>query len=288
MKVDELIALGGPAPPPPAAPPTREKLDEITNIYYDIYMTGLKEFFETTWYSFTPQGPNPISILHNNKTLMDLLTSFLDSLASIKSNDPSEMVMTGHLETRIVWALTTLVYTTPASINPPKDEPLPPNDATETRNRVAVFETLLSGGLLVRNPCMPPPKTGDPHRVREYEFWHWLAEYLRLQDTPQSNMAAQREQALARLRNLLDGRENRDVLYSMVILRELSPQFPPGYESTLPKHLDETDPRSKLAVAAQFIRTEALVSGGTTNVVRRFAELAAKAFIHPGSNVRRA
>src|SRR3569833_1808577 len=81
MKVDELISLEGHVAVPPAAP-TREELDEITAIYYDVYMPGLNSFFETTWYSFRPQGAHPISTLLTNKPVTDLLARFLKSLES--------------------------------------------------------------------------------------------------------------------------------------------------------------------------------------------------------------
>ncbi|KAG4217779.1 hypothetical protein PC116_g33741, partial [Phytophthora cactorum] len=106
-------------------------------------------------------------------------------------------------------------------------------------------------------------------------------------DQPGVDTTHQRDYFLGQLRELLDGRENRDVLYSLAVIRALAPNFPPDFESTLPPHLDETDPKSKLAVARKFIQDESQVTGGTTNVVRRFSELAVRAFIAPGSNITR-
>jgi len=290
MKVYELLALGGPAPPAPASPPAREALDEITRIYYDVYVPGLGAFFETTWYNFKPQGqgPNPVATLRNNTAVVNLLSAFLTSLSSIQPTGAAEMAAAGILETRVVWALACLAYTTPAAINPPSEDVTAPDDAVEARNRVAVFETLLSGGSLARNPCVPPPKSGDARRLRELEFWWWMGEYLRLQDAATTTtLAAERGQALAKMRSLLDGRENRDMLYSLAILRELSPSFGRGYDPDPPQHLDEADAKSKLAVAAKFVRGEARNGGGTTNVVRRLAELGTTAFITAEIDVAR-
>ncbi len=90
------------------------------------------------------------------------------------------------------------------------------------------------------------------------------------------------------MRNLLDGRENRDVLYSIAVLRDLSARMDPSLnEQTAPSHFDELDPRSRLAVATRFIREEAASTGGTTNVIRRFAALAYRAFVRPGVNSNR-
>ena len=124
MKVDELVALGGPAPPPPSASPTQENLNEITKIYYDVYVPGLGTFFETTWYNFKPQGSNPVAILLTNRTIIDLLSSFLSCISALKSPDGPDLLNTGVLETRVVWALASLAYTTPSRTNPPSDTPV--------------------------------------------------------------------------------------------------------------------------------------------------------------------
>ena len=90
------------------------------------------------------------------------------------------------------------------------------------------------------------------------------------------------------MRSLLDGRENRDVLYSIAVLREYTAHWDASYsEQSVPSHLEESDCRSKLAVATRFIRDESTSTGGTTNVVRRFADLAYRAFVRPGVNVNR-
>jgi hypothetical protein len=90
------------------------------------------------------------------------------------------------------------------------------------------------------------------------------------------------------MRSLLDGRENRDVLYSIAVLREYTAYWDAGSnEQSVPSRLEESDLRSKLAVATRFIRDESTTAGGTTNVVRRFAELAYRAFVQPGVNVNR-
>lgn len=90
------------------------------------------------------------------------------------------------------------------------------------------------------------------------------------------------------MRSLLDGRENRDVIYSIVVLREFTQRWDAGpNEQNVGAHLEESDPRSKLAVATRFIRDEAASTGGTTNVVRRLSDLAYRAFVRPGVNVNR-
>lgn len=294
MKVAELVTMGGVAPPPLEAPLTAEKLQEVRELYEQVYAVGLEAFFETKWYT----GPQGLAALTSNTGINETVAGFLQSMAKTNANDVAGMQYSANLEFRVVWDLASLVNVCEAKVN--SGDVLPgPEDGSEARNRLAVFEALLSGDFLDRNPLMPVPGTqgggahppGNYHQIREFRFWYFLAEFLRVKDPApghdQMDMSAtiaQREQILGLVRELLDGRENRDVLYSFAVIRTLSPKFTSDFESTLPPHLDESDPKSKLAVARKFIQDEAQVTGGTTNVVRRFSELAVRAFILPGGN----
>ncbi|KAI1467668.1 uncharacterized protein F4812DRAFT_471638 [Daldinia caldariorum] len=284
MKVHELVGMTGTVPPVLESPLNGEKLAEVRDLYEQVYAPGLEKFFETEWYT-KPQG---VGTLMSSTAVNEMLAGFLQSMAKTDANDVAGMQYSANLEFRVVWDLTTLVYTSEYKINVGEHLP-PPDDGSEARNRVAVFEALLSGDNLDQNFLHPPPPAADIrlHRIREFKFWYLLAEFLRIRDQPGVDMTRQRDYYLGQLRELLDGRENRDVLYSLAVIRALAPNFPPDFESTLPPHLDETDPKNKLAVARKFIQDESQVTGGTTNVVRRFSELAVRAFIAPGSNITR-
>lgn len=280
MKVDELIAAAGAAPPETSLTPTPQSIQELTKIYYEIYVPGLCQFFESQWFNFKSDGPNSVAIFLHNRQLISLLGAFLVSLHTVNA-DPTHTAYCGHLETRVVWALAKLAYTVPPGSNLPCDDPLPDDDAREVRNRVHIFETLVNGESLPTNPLIPAPKNADPQRRNEFEFWWSLAEFLRL------TSSAERDQHLRKLRMMLDGRENRDMLYSLAVIRQLSPQFGPGWEDKVPDHRKETDPINQLYVATQFIKAEAATTGGTTNVVRQLAFLATRALISPGMNITR-
>jgi hypothetical protein len=294
MKVDELIALGGAAPPAPSPPPSAEVLDEITKLYREVYVPGLTLFFETRWYGSEKNratADDPAAVLRNNQSLTSLFASFLHTISNIKSTNPADMVHSGQLEISVIWSLARL----PLAANVAQPQRYPESfpaedDAWEARERVQVFEALITGETLARNPLSPPP-AGNIHPLRrnELEFWYQLAKYL-LQDhaSPSPADASTRERCLGVMRSLLDGRENRDVLYSIAVLREYTAYWDAGSnEQSVPSRLEESDLRSKLAVATRFIRDESTTAGGTTNVVRRFAELAYRAFVQPGVNVNR-
>ncbi|KAI0457566.1 hypothetical protein F5B21DRAFT_84202 [Xylaria acuta] len=285
MKVQELVAIGNTVPPSIDGPLSQERLLEVHDLYEQVYAPGLEKFFETDWY-IKPYGP---STLASNSRVQEILAAFLQSLATTTTNDVAGMAYSANLEFRVVWELATLVYSTEYKVNMSHGLPAT-DDGNEAHNRVAVFETLLSGDFLDHNPLRPPlenPDNGLYHRNREVRFWHNLAEFLLIRDQPNMDVTPRRDHVLAQLRELLDGRENRDVLYSLTIIRALTNKFAPDFESTLPPHLDESDPKSKLAVARKFIQDEARVTGGTTNVVRRFSELGVRAFIAPAYNIAR-
>lgn len=298
MRIDELVALGGGPPPPLSSPPSAETVNELILLYFEVYVPGLTMFFESSWYDLKDQQPstsnasNSLAVIRENRAVVDLFTSFLQTVAAIKTTDPADMVYSGHLETSLVWSLASLPY----SPLPSSSHLLPGgDDAAELRNRLTVFEALLSGETLQSNPLLAPPPavSGDKNfnqvRANELDFWYHLGQYVQQTHSSASPAdAGAREHCLARIRSVLDGRENRDVLYSIAVLREYAPRFDAIInEQTVPAHLDEMDPRSKLAVATRFIRDEAASTGGTTNVVRRFADLAYRAFVRPGVNVNR-
>ncbi|KAJ6446147.1 C6 finger domain-containingprotein [Purpureocillium lavendulum] len=284
MKIREIIDLLGPPPPPQQISHTEETFNEITKVYHDMYAGALGAFFETTWYYFAENGKMSFP---RDANLIEHMASFLKILEAVKANDHAQMAYSGVLETRIVWELACTAYASPNGTNSAVRMGLPPDgDAIEARNRLRVVETLLCGEYLTANPLVPPIADHDQHRTRQFDFWYSLAEFVRKRDAPNSPQAVKaREDMLGRMRHLLDGRENRDVLYSIAVVRELAPNFEPGFGSTLPQHLDETDPKHRLAVASKFILDEAQVTGGTTNVVRRFSDIASRAFVNPGVNV---
>ncbi|KFA80250.1 hypothetical protein S40288_04535 [Stachybotrys chartarum IBT 40288] len=288
MKIDEIIDLLGPPPPAQQISHTEETFNEITRVYHEMYASGLCAFFETSWFYFSEDRKMSFP---KDANLIEQMASFLKILEAVKVNDHAQMAYSGVLETRLVWHLARTARQFSERTNNDGHTPaaLPPDgDAIEAGNRLKVFEALLCGDYLPSNPLAPPMQHPDVHRTRQFDFWYSLAEFVRRRDNPDGPGAVQaRDDILGRMRQLLDGRENRDVLYSIAVVRDLAPKFDAGYGSTIPQHLDETDPKNRLAVASKFLMDEAQVTGGTTNVVRRFSDIAARAFVNPGVNVAR-
>ena len=155
-----------------------------------------------------------------------------------------------------------------------------PDDPNEAANRLTVFETLLTGKVATTNVLTAPvPGSADHHRLRELEFWYNLGNFVTLQDG-EGDAATRIDDTLSSLRNLLDGRENRDVLYSIAVVRAIGPRVAEYNNEDTPLHLDESDNKSKLLVAKKFVADEAS-GNGTTNVIRRLCELANRSWSPP-------
>lgn len=286
MKVEDVIGLLGPMPDVQPVALTDDLFKEIVRVYHEVYVHGLSSFFESEW--FQHKDAQGSLTFPNDPNVVSVFSAFLNIVQRTQTNDHPGMVSSGVLEARLIWALATLPFVLcPQATNAANNAAPHPADGIEARNRVLVIQTLLNGDFLTENPLSRALNQMQTPGGREFQFWYTLGEYLRYCDEQTPTKAAQREKELNRLRQLLDGRENRDLLYSIAIARELAPMFEAGYEHTVPQHHDESNPRDRLFVASSFIRSEAQVTGGTTNVVRRLSEIAIQAFIQPGVNVAR-
>ncbi|RFU35996.1 hypothetical protein B7463_g380, partial [Scytalidium lignicola] len=283
--INELLALGGPAPPPlPANSDITQSpstIDEAKHLFYSIYAPGLENFLETKWFQI-----KGVSKLLSDKSLLEQFAQLLEQFAKSQNVDPRQvdprqLAYTATVEARVVWALACMVRQSASETNGVKSESAPAipaaDNAVEAGHRLTVFEKLLTNSVAEANPLTKPIPTADHHKLRELEFWYTLGNFVAIkEDDPGS--AKQTDDTLAILRNLLDGRENRDVLYSIAVVRAIGPrvtEYAPGEQ---PVHFDESDNRSKVIVAKKFVQDEAQ-GAGTTNVIRRLCELAARSWL---------
>ncbi|KAK6594306.1 hypothetical protein H4I95_10818 [Botrytis cinerea] len=269
--IDDLLLYGN--PPAPADQTVQDvsqnpqALDEAKHLYYSIYSPGLESFLESKW--FSAKGA---SKLMSDKPLLEKFGTLLLQFSKTIVSDPIAIAHTASVEAKVVWALACMVKLGAEDAKEAKAETksaLPAqDDPIEADHRLTVFECLLTGKVAESNQLTAPVQgSGDHHRLRELEFWYTLANF----DV---------DETLGTLRNLLDGRENRDVLYSIAIIRAMGQRVSEYTPSDTPLHFDESDNRSKLLVAKKFVQDEASGSG-TTNVIRRLCELATRTWTTP-------
>lgn len=256
--------------------PEQAVVDEIRQLWLSVYVTGIESFLESRWYAF-----DGVNYLMKDKVALEQFAILLNQFAKTSPDNHTEMVYTSSIEGRVVWSLSCMARAAAddakVKSEQPKPEGIPASeDPVEAANRLAVFENLVTGQIAEANLLTKPPPTGDYHKLRELDFWHNLGKFvtLRIHDNDPTS-AREVDETLSQLRNLLDGRENRDVLYSIAVVRALGQRVSEYVETEGPLHLDEQDARSKLGVAKRFVRDEGN-GAGTTNVIRRFCELASR------------
>ena len=249
---------------------TRDHVAEDFPIFFDFYAVGLQRFFETTWYQ-------------TNRPKLEVASPLLHIWAAFHRSmrpDYPHSEHTTRIEVQLVWELATRALATKPGRN--VDAALvADDDAIEIRNRVLVFDALMSGRHVAENMLLDPRVVEDPQKWRQFKFWFDLAEVLRIR--PGSSQTAEQLVGLDSLRQLLDGRENRDVLYSIVVLRVLGLTYR-NCGVTVNEYKNEGNLAHRWAIAHDLIRNEIKPTGGTTPVVRKFCEMAYQAFVEPGMN----
>ena len=280
--VGDLLDVAGPSPvTADDKNHTPALIDEAKHLFYSIYAPGLETFLESKW--FTSKG---VAKIVGDKPLLELFSALVTQFgkantAPSKEAAEAENVVSAAIEARVVWALANTVRTSAAEANGASSGLVPAtDDPIEAAHRLNIFESLLTGRVTGSNLLTQPvPGSTDHHRLRELEFWFTMGHFVCISYDDASS-SKEIDDALGALRNLLDGRENRDVLYSIAVVRALSQRVSEYTESDQPLHLDESDNKSKLLVAKQFVAKEASGSG-TTNVIRRLCELATRTWAAP-------
>lgn len=195
--------------------------------------------------------------------------------------------VTQSLEATVVWAMMGMCR---EAVNAGKsdDGSVHEDDVKEgvldAAKRLDIFEALVTGEYLDAEsaPISPENKANgtvlqDQLKTREREFWSFVHTFLTIRDD-EATAAKEIDDNITNCRGLLDSRENRDVIYSIMIARHLGArmtEFPDNLQQ--PRSNDEEDAKTKLYVAKDFIESE---SGGkgTNQVVQRLCGMAARSW----------
>lgn len=157
------------------------------------------------------------------------------------------------------------------------------NDGVQdAASRLDIFERLVTGEY-ADNETLPTTEASngtvldDQLKRREREFWRLMNTFLTVRDDEASS-AKEIDDTLSSCRSLLDSRENRDVIYSIAIVRHVGQrmaEFPDNLPH--PVNNDEHDARNKLSVAKAFIENEA-EGKGTNQVIQRLCGMAKRSW----------
>ena len=256
--------------------------EEIQKIYKMAYASGMDKFFETRWFS-----ERAISQLMENSVLCDQFAMLTQRFA-MNPHDPAypvQLQVTQSLEAMVVWSMLGLcrkvANTKDAAGNVNEDDVK--EGVLEAAKRLEIFQALILGKYMSPESAPKGPETTQngtglegQMKSRGYEFWHLVHRFLiRREDSGES---PQVEEVLSSCRSLLESREPRDVIYSIMVARHYGPQVP-GFPNHMkqPKTSDEINIDSKLAVAKKLLEDEA-GGRGTNQVVQRLCGMAVRSW----------
>ena len=251
--------------------PVFDMQEEIKNLYLHEYGKGMDQFLETTWY--TEHGLNH---LMQDDNMCQKFGGMLELFSNTMANDYENFLKIPQTEARIIWMLLCLPRTvsTQAEVDGSQlNEAASDPTLVEVLRRLSIFENLITKETLSENPLGAKATNDDdsePTVDRQREFWSELGRFVSLSVSDHSAS----ESCLEKLRQLLDQRENRDVLYSMAIVRCLAPTIS---NSTGQTNGHAFNGEERLIVAKKFIEDEAS-SKGTTQVVQRLCGMAARSW----------
>lgn len=288
-KIDDLLAIGGvPAPVPTISTSiSPASYDNIKKIYSAVYAPAIDKFLETRWFQL-----RGLSHLLHDSRLCEQFATLIDRFNTSPSapNYFNITAATHSLEATVVWSLMNLCRLVASTPNPTNGQVnyLEINDGVhDAAKRLEIFETLLLGQHLDSEP-LPPTESSrngtvfdEQLKFREREFWRLMHTFLSIRDDEASS-AKEIDDTLGSCRNLLDSRENRDVIYSIAIARHIGQrmaEFPDNLQQ--PASNDEHNAPTKLFVAKKFIEDEA-TGKGTNQVIQRLCGMAVRSW-----NIRR-
>ena len=225
-----------------------------------------------------------------NSRLCNQFSAVLARFSSIQNpmdaNHYHQYYITQSLEATVLWAMMGMCrqVASKSKSEPSEIDELDVKEGVyDAAKRLEIFEALVTGEYLDVEPAQEEPE-GESNgtaldnqlKNRERKFWNLVHTFLTKRDDEASS-AKEIDDTLAACRGLLDSRENRDVIYSIMIARHIGgrmAEFPNNLQQ--PDTNDEADSKNKLTVAKRFIEDE--VTRGTNQIVQRLCGMAVRSW----------
>lgn len=281
IKIDELFSLHGipPKPVPPPSSMSTDRLEEVKTMYRGTYAPAIDKFLEVHW--FAAKG---LPKLLADNTLCSRFSTMLDYFSNTDFQNKNSFAEVQSLEASVIWALMEMPSKSLSTLNSTvvKDDGNEMADIKDAAEKVKVMEALVTGSHLDINPIT---STGggiangvqDQIKNRGIQFWRSVGHFLTLHDD-EASAAQDIDNTLSTCRVLLDNFENRDVIYSIAVVRHLGQRFQ-GFPHTIPQSRtnDEKDADAKISVAKKFLEDEG-AGRGTTQVIQRVCAMSVRSW----------
>ncbi|KAL8634894.1 MAG: hypothetical protein Q9228_007558 [Teloschistes exilis] len=280
-RLDELIAVNGIPPPLSAAisalPPST--LENIKIAYQRIYGPAIDKLVETQW--FVSRGMT--HVMEDAR----LCGSFATLIARYEIDErnpgyPQLQAATKALEASVIWSIMGLARRVAGTLNPINGHAGLDEDTKagvlKAARRVEIVQNLLLGQHVDAEvaPQAEHVKNGTAFEAqliqREREFWQLMYKFLTIRDD-EASASHELDATLKNAIDLLDSRENRDVIYSIAVVRLR------GGRENLANHNngeESSEDDNGLGLAKTFLKQEAHTKG-TNQVVQRVCGMAVNA-----------
>ena len=270
---------------------TPARLEDIKHLFRS-YATSMDRFLEVRWYSDKAM-PHVLA----NGPLLAQYAALLDGFGDPQIHDPTFLARLESRETRIIWetlAICRQVHAEAQSSSTDGNAASSTDEELSTAvKRLTILEALITGATLSENPVEhDTPGPAKPHvmhselgvqiQEREMQFWNTIGRFVAVSnDQPDADKT--RDALLLFARTDLDTLENRDIIYSMAIIRNIA-KYQPRKLKPLVGSTDEKDASAKLYVAIKYLEDES--TGKATNqTVKRLTSMVQQHWEQPTYNV---
>lgn len=229
----------------------RSTLDAIKNHYIYHYATEVDRFLETRW--FHKRGLQ--YVLADQR----LCSAFTDCIGPRSTGTTQEQIQA---ESRIFWLMMSKAMSIAAAkFGSSETDENVRDGLIGAAKKSALIQIVLSWNHLEGNPLphpISPTWLGDPLE-QEALFWSALGQIVSVRDDT--------ELALGQARTLLDGKQYRDLIYSIAVVRHLHGRVT-EIEMSSPSSMDENLPGNRLRVARAFLGAQASIQRGAPSMAR--------------------
>ncbi|KIW06645.1 uncharacterized protein PV09_02355 [Verruconis gallopava] len=240
-------------------------LGEVQNYYRKDLAPGFDRLLETDWFS-----SSGLAKLLSMRSLCVEIAELLQHFTRLSAQNGADAEYRCRAtEARAVWNLLCLCK---------PDHPEPQIDLETPHGRLEVLECLLTNRLVPEQNLKPTvwEQSWSREKTEDLMFWTALSKFLaRRSDVPSS--ASEMDKFLVQCRSMLNGRENRDVFYSLMVTRHIGWRVAGFPHAMHPEQGGESSSINKVYIAHKFIADEAGYRG-TNHPIQRICDMAMRSW----------